>query len=122
MANELKPAKESTPLTSEDPIQEQIDELRLEARKIREDFLLIFGLLAAVIAFLTAQVQAYQYLKSFSMLVGFSAFMIAALLAFVVGLKTIARDKNNPKDYYAVTVIILTFLLIAGFCFYRSSH
>src|SRR4051812_23584031 len=105
-ANELVSTATDTSAITNTEMQDQIDELMLEARKIREDFLLIFGLLAAVIAFLTAQVQAYQYLKSFSLLIGFSSFLIAALLGFVVGLKTIARDTSKLSDYIGVILVI----------------
>lgn len=100
----------------------QIEDLKHEAQKIREDFLIIFGLLAAVIAFLTAEVQAFKELKSFASLVGFSSFIMATILSFVVGLQVIVRDDRSTTRYWPTFVLICLFLCVSGVAFYWGTH
>ena len=114
--NQLSPNALS--LANSQQQQQDIDNLKKEAQKIREDFLIIFGLLAAVIAFLTAEVQAFKELTSFAYLVGFSAFLVAAILSFVVGLQVIVRSGKNIFNYWPTLVVIAIFLVIAGCAFH----
>lgn len=67
---------------------------------VREDFILIFGLFASVLIFLSIEVQVFQKAPRFSYVVGLSLFLLGAMQMFVLSLRNIVKDKNNLKDDY----------------------
>lgn len=90
-------------------------------RDLKKDFITIFGLFAALIAFLVVEVQIFSNTSRFSLVVGISAFLLAALLAFTLSLRSIFTDtlKEGWKVYlHPLVVLIGVFLAISGLSFW----
>ena len=88
-------------------------------RSIREDFIAIFGIFATLFIFLSIEIQILKQATRFSLLVGFSLFLLAALLTFMMALHSIVQDKMTWKSYYANPVlgIVAVCGVSAAFCF-----
>lgn len=74
-------------------------ELNKTSQAIREDFVLIFGVFAALLIFLGIDIQVFDKAPRFSMLVGFSCFLLGSILAFLLGIQNILKQSNTLKDY-----------------------
>jgi hypothetical protein len=92
--------------------------LRNESNAIREEFILIFGLFASVLIFLTIEVQIFQRIQRFSYVVGISFLLLASLLCFSYALSCIIKEKNTWKEFNTpMTHIIVLLFSAAVFCF-----
>ena len=91
------------------------EELEEASKGIREDFILVFGLFASVLIFLSIDVQVFQKAPRFSYVVGLSLFLLGSLQMFVLSLKNIVKDNNDPiKDYLKNPVVWFTGLCFIG--------
>lgn len=99
------------------------DDLRQETRSIREDFLVIFGIFASLFIFLSVEIQIFRQATSFSLLIGFSLFLLAAILSFILCLFFVVKDKNKFSDYnHPIVYFILALFVAAGLCFAWEMH
>lgn len=107
MAVELERNESSTqPVTQ--------NELREASKGIREDFIVIFGLFASLLIFIGVEIQVFQKAPRFSMMVGFSVFLLGAMLAFLWGIYNIVKDRRdfvqdyikNPIFYFIVACFV----------------
>jgi hypothetical protein len=99
-------------------VQSTIDrynELRDEVRESKKDFLVMFGIFASFVTFLSVEIQIFKTLTSFWLLIGLSSFLLAGILIFALTLGNIAKNRNEWKDFYSPTFIILYILLIFSF-------
>ena len=91
--------KDTKPLEAEeiDKLVQKYTEGALDeiSHKLREDFLTIFGLFAAFLAFIVIEVQVFIQVHRFSLLMGFSLFFLAALILFVLALHNVVKGKND---------------------------
>jgi hypothetical protein len=99
------------------------EDLRQASKGIREDFIVIFGLFASLLIFLGVEIQVFQKAPRFSMMVGFSSFILGAMLTFLLGIYNIVKDRSNFKDYFRnpIFYFILACFIMAIGCFYWAS-
>jgi hypothetical protein len=87
------------------------DELEEASKGIREDFILVFGLFASVLIFLSIEVQVFQKAPRFSYVVGLSLFLLGSLQMFVLSLHNIIKEKSDFKEHYLKNPILWLILL-----------
>lgn len=92
------------------------------SRVIKEDFLIIFGIFATLLIFLSIEIQVLQRATRFSLLIGFSTFLLGSTLAFLLGLNHIVKEKNKLADYNNPLVyFILSCFAASIICFAWAS-
>jgi hypothetical protein len=75
---------------------EEVDKV---TQGVREDFIVIFGIFASLLIFLGVEIQVFKVAPRFSMLVGFSLFLLGAIQAFLLGIYSIVKGKYKFADY-----------------------
>lgn len=94
------------------------NDLREASKGIREDFIAIFGIFATLFIFLSIEIQILKQATRFSFLVGFSLFLLGAMLMFIMCLNNIVKGRTGWKDFWnPITVFIVSCLLGAVTCF-----
>ena|GEM_PF-6962781 len=90
-------------------------DLKQESKGIREDFILVFGLFASLLIFLSIEVQVFQKATRFAYIVGLSLFLLGSLQFFVLSLHNIVKDKDDiKKDYLKNPVLWITCVCFVG--------
>lgn len=125
ISSEAISKKDSTLLSgSQEDIQKLIRDLSTkvieeEVKKLRGEFILIFGLFASLVAFLAIEVNIFKYASRLSAVMGISFFFLSAIMMFVLALKNITEDRNKLKDYWnAVFILSAIFLAASIACFW----
>jgi len=95
----------------------------LEARRLRQDFMIIFGLFASIIAFLTIEVSIFQNATRFSLLIGTSLTLLGSMIFFIFALKNTLKDDPRASDYFKnpLFYMIIAIFVAAGICFAWTS-
>jgi hypothetical protein len=119
--------KEAKILTADDVngLVEKLVEAKLDSasHKLREDFLTIFGLFAAFLAFIVIEVQVFVQVHRFALLMGFSSFFLASLILFVLSLHNIAKGRNGWGDFLRPIFWLIAGLMFFAFeCFWYATH
>jgi RsiW-degrading membrane proteinase PrsW (M82 family) len=92
-----------------------IKELSKESRAIRQDFILVFGLFASVLIFLSVEVQVFKDASRFPFLVGVSLFILGSLQMFILSLNNLFNKKADfQKDYLKNPVFWIILSCYAG--------
>lgn len=96
------------------------NDLKEASKGIREDFIAIFGIFATLFIFLSIEIQILKQATRFSLLVGFSLFLLSAMLTFIIALHNIIREKMTWKDYYSNPIlgVIAITAVSSAFCFF----
>jgi hypothetical protein len=83
----------------------------------KKDFITIFGLFAALLIFLSIEVQVFQQVKKFSYVMGVSFFLLAAILMFVLAIHSLFNDERKYGRYWPVFSLIILFFVASAACF-----
>lgn len=99
------------------------EQMRSETQSVREDFLVVFGIFASLFIFLSIEVQIFKEATRFSLLVGFSLFLLGSILAFIMCLHSIVKENNTWAHYKKnpVTWFVVACFLAAVVCFAWAS-
>ncbi len=97
-------------------------DLNIISKSLRADFMIIFGLFASVITFLTVEIKLFQITTRFSMLVGTSLFILGAMLLFAFTLRSIIEDRSLKQVIKSPLLIIIGVVLLGSeACFYWAA-
>ena len=93
------------------------ENIKKEGQDVKKDFIIIFGLFASFVTFLSIEVQIFKNKENVSELIGISSMTLAFILFFAIVINDITRENNNWKVFFKpIQIFILVFLLI-GLCF-----
>ncbi len=98
-------------------------ELGKALKTIREDFIIIFGIFASILIFLGIEIQIMKQAQRFSLLVGFSLFLLASLQIFLLGIQSMLREQlevKNLKNNYIFWFVCLCYAA-SVFCFFWAA-
>lgn len=101
---------------------DQIKEARNDIINLRKELMVMVGIFASFITFLSVQLQLLQSVKNFWLLLGLSIFVLAGILLFAISLKTLALDQKNwwnPPTVIACILLLLSF--VAFFVYWQST-
>jgi len=93
-----------------------------EAKHVKEEFIGIFGLFAAILIFSSVEVRVFSTTTRFSLILGISSFFISSLMLFVLTLHNIIHGKR-VRDYKSMAFILSILVFIFSMqCFYWATH
>lgn len=98
-------------------VQNIKDEVKNEGQEIKKDFLVIFGLFASFVTFLSIEVQVFKNRDNIFELVGISSISLSFVIYFALVINDIAKEKNEWKDFAKPTYIINLFFAVLGIIF-----
>src|SRR5438132_1658248 len=125
MENENQQTQEQsqsiTGITQQTTPSSQIDEQQVKdlfaklknLERIKEEFIGIFGLFAALLIFSSVEIRIFSTVTSFSLILGISSFFISSLMLFVLTLNNLIHTKDR-RDYASAAFII-------ALCFFALS-
>lgn len=96
----------------EQPVSQS--DLKEASKGIREDFIAIFGIFATLFIFLSIEIQILKQATKFSLLVGFSLFILGAMLSFLVALRRVSKEESKWSDYYKNPVVLFYSHMLRG--------
>lgn len=101
--------------------------VKIEIEKLRETLtassISTLGIFASIVTFLLVEIQILKNICDFSKLLGFSSFILGALLSFIVILQhIIGSNKRTTQRQSTFLILLLLFLFgFSIFSMYRSS-
>ncbi|GEM_PF-2968216 len=101
-----------------DDLLDKVDKLE----HVKEEFIGIFGLFAALLIFTSVEVKIFQEVTKFSLILGISTFFISSLMLFVLTLNNIIRSKDYRDYKSAAFVLCIFFFLFSMECFWWATH
>jgi len=103
--------------------KQAVNELKEELRQEKINSLTVFGIFASFVTFLAVEIQVFKTITNYWLLVGFSSFLLGAILMFAFGLSTITLNKKGWGDFKnPLVILILIFLAIGLFLMYLGSN
>ncbi len=105
--------------------QDLVNELLAKVSRldnVKEEFLGIFGLFAALLIFTSVEVKVFQDVTRFSLIVGISSFFVATLMLFVLTLNNVIHRRAWSDFWSAASVLSVIFLVISGEAFWWATH
>ncbi len=89
------------------------ENIKKEGQDVKKDFIIIFGLFASFVTFLSIEVQIFKNKEIVSELIGISSMTLAFILFFAIVINDITRENNTWKDFFKpIQIFMLVFLLI----------
>lgn len=110
-----------TPQVTQEEINKVLKEFE-EIKKVKEEFLQIFGLFAAILIFSSIEIKAFSQITKFSLLMGISMFFLSTFMLFVLTLNNIIRSKDYRDYKSAAFVLCIFFFLFSMECFWWATH
>ncbi len=89
--------------------------ISLASDAVKKDFLVMFGIFASLITFVSVQIQIFSKIDGVLNLLGISCVTLAGLLLFAVTLANLSRKNFSWRDYLNPAVVLCLLFLIAGF-------
>ncbi len=93
------------------------ENIKREGQDIKKDFIIIFGLFASFVTFLSIEVQIFKNKENVSELIGISSITLAFILFFAIVINNITRENNNWKDFFKPSQFFISIFLLIGFYF-----
>ena len=97
-------------------------ELQAEVRDTKKDFITIFGLFAALVTFLSVDVQIFKTTNNINQLIGLTLLSTALILLFTIIINGIVKDRTNWKDILSPIYMFVLIFLIVGTTLLTCSH
>ena len=94
--------------------KQAVSELKKELRQEKVNSLTVFGIFASFVTFLAVEIQVFKSNTNYWLLVGFSSFLLGAILMFAFSLSTITLNKKGWADFKNPLVILILIFLIMG--------
>ena len=107
------------PISREEVDSMMTEKINRTTQGIREDFIVIFGIFASILIFLGIDIQIFRFATRFSLLIGFSSFLLGSLLTFVLSIVMVIKDKMTYKDLRGNVLLhlIAVLFLVSTICF-----
>lgn len=115
--NKVKDAPAQTTRDIED-LLDQLEDLK----KVKEEFLAIFGLFAALLIFSSVEIKIFSDTTPFSLVLGISSFFVSSLMLFVLTLNNIVHSRKWRDYRSAAFLIAVVFFVFSMECFYFHTH
>ena len=92
--------------------RKDIDSIKQDLASERLNTITIFGIFAALLTFLGAEIQVFKYIEDFWIFIGLSAFLVSSMLLFVLSLQSIIHDKYTWKKFFSSPIIWIIFCFL----------
>lgn len=86
--------------------------IKKEGEDLKKDFIIIFGLFASFVSFLSIEVQIFKTEINIFQLIGISSLTISFIMFFAIVISDISKGKTTIKDIFK-PLQFLTFIFIA---------
>lgn len=96
----------------------EVEALKKQVEDLKKDLLVIFGIFASMVTFLSVEIQIFKSITNFWLLLGLTSFILAAVLLFAVTLSNLAKGKNEWKDFRSPVYVIFYLLLFVSVFFF----
>jgi hypothetical protein len=97
---------------SYEKIAKEIKELRDDFRQEKANMLVIFGIFASIIAFLSVSIQVFQSIKTPLSISGIILFILGGLSLFLLLLLEISKNVRNDQSAYLKSNIFTSHIFI----------
>ncbi|MCT4599730.1 MAG: hypothetical protein N4A32_02390 [Marinifilaceae bacterium] len=95
-------------------------DIELAVQDIKKDFLIIFGLFASFVTFISCNVQVFRNSTSISELVGVCSISLSFILFFALVINTIVKDPKGFKNIPYLNYVFVLIFLCLGIYFIKS--
>jgi len=91
--------------------------LNSSVQDVKKDFLIIFGLFASFVTFISINVQVFKNNDNIFELIGICSISLSFIIFFAILINGIVKDNGEWKDIFKPTFILTTTFLIIGIFF-----
>lgn len=106
--------------TLDQVVKEIKQEFQEDTDEAKKQYIAIFGIFASIITLLGIEVQAFNKFTSISKLVGFSAFLLSAILILLFAIDYISSINKRHIGKNALLWIALIMFIFSTICFWYS--
>jgi hypothetical protein len=95
----------------------KMEDVRDVVDEAKKDFITIFGVFAALLIFLSIEIQVFQQAKRFSYIMGVSFFLLSAILMFALAIHSMFNSDKRYGYYLLLLGLIVMLFLASAACF-----
>ena len=107
---ESKQSEAQQPVIIAEERLNRLEKIANEIEDVKKDFMLIVGIFASVVAFLTVEAKIFDPMNSQAQNLGFSCFILAGLLAFLLLLRSTLS--SSVKDAWKMLLYPVSWLIL----------
>lgn len=104
-----------------DLVEKSINEIKKENAEIKKDYLIIFGIFASFVTFISLEVQVFRNNDNIHELLGVSAISLSFILSFAFIINNIANGKTKWTHLWSpISILTIIFLLLGIFFLFQK--